>query len=429
MLQFGIATALLFFTILVGLPIAFAIGLTSIVYILITTPAFLNVIPLRMFAGVDSFILMAIPLFVFAAEIMIHSGISAKMFNLIKLLVGRYRGGLAYVNILASTVFGSISGAALSDIAGLGSIEMAAMRDDGYEENFAGAVTAMSSVQSPVIPPSNSAILYGGIMGLSVGALFVAGVVPGLLLAGSQFLYVFLVGKKMRLPKHEETYPRAEKIRILREGIVAILMPVIILGGILFGWFTPTEAAAVAVVYAVAVSFLVFRNGNLQAFRDGLWNAAKSAANLFMIIAFSSVFAWALGMHRIPDRIASFMLGLSDSLVVLTLLVNVLLVIIGMWMETGAAIILFAPILAPIMVKAGMHPVQFAMILLVNLAIGLVTPPVGVVLYAVASVGRLKFERLVRSSLPLIFIGFAVVAVISFVPEVSLFLPRLLGFI
>lgn len=429
MFEFGIATAILVFSILIGLPIAFAIGATSIVYILITTPAYISVFPLRIFAGVDSFILMAIPLFVFAAEIMIHSGISDKMFNLVKLLVGRFRGGLAYVNILASTVFGSISGAALSDIAGLGSIEMTAMRDDGYEENFAGAITAMSSVQSPVIPPSNSAILYGGIMGLSVGALFVAGVIPGLLLAGGQFLYVLAVSRKMNLPKHEEKYSREEIVRILREGIVAVLMPVIILGGILLGWFTPTEAAAVAVVYAVAVSFLVFRNGNMKAFRDGLWNAAKSAANLFMIISFSSVFAWSLGMHRIPDQIAGFMLGISTNIIVLTIMVNILLVIIGMWMESGAAIILFAPILAPVMVKAGMHPVHFAMILLVNLAIGLVTPPVGVVLYAVAAVGKLKFEKLVRSSIPLILIGFAVVAVISFVPAVSLFLPRLLGFI
>ena len=429
MFEFGIATALLVFTIIIGLPIAFAIGTTSLIYILITTPAYIKVLPLRVFAGVNSFILMAIPLFVFAAEIMIHCGISAKMFNLVKLFVGRFRGGLAYVNIFASTIFGSISGAALSDIAGLGAIEMNAMREDGYEENFAGAVTAASSIQSPVIPPSNSAILYGGIMGISVGALFIAGVIPGLLLAGTQALYVFLVGKKRNLPKREEKYTRQETARILREGIVAALMPLIILGGILLGFFTPTEAAGVAVVYALVVSLFVFRNATLKSFLDGLWSASRSAANLFMIIAFSSVFAWALGVHRIPDRIASFMLGISTDIWVLTILVNILLIIIGMWMETGAAIILFAPILAPIMTKAGMHPVHFAMILLVNLALGLITPPVGVVLYAVASVGKLKFEKLVRASTPLICIGFACVAFISFIPGLSLWLPRLLGFI
>lgn len=429
MIEFGIAFVILIISILIGIPIAFSIGITSLFYMIITDPANLVVAPLRIFSGLDSFILMAIPLFVFAAEIMVRSRISAKMFDLIKLFIGRVRGGLAYVNILASTVFGSISGAALSDIAGLGRIEIESMKDDGYKDDFACAITAASSIQSPIIPPSNIAILYGGVMSLSVGALFVAGFIPGILLAGGQFLYVALNAKRLKLPKHTEKYSSKEKRKIILEGLVAILMPVIILGGILGGLVTPTEAAAVAVVYAFLVSTLVFRNVKVRDFIKSMWVSAKTSANLFLIISFSTIFAWALGMQKVPDQIAEFMMSVTNNPYVLLLFVNILLIIIGMWMETGAAIVLFAPIIAPIMYKVGIHPIHFAMVMLINLAIGLITPPVGVVLYATSSVGSVKFERIVKAIMPLVIIAFIVVVLVTFIPEITLFLPRLLGFV
>lgn len=429
MAEFAIAFAVLILLLLIEIPIAFSIGFSSILYMLITEPGNILVAPLRIFAGLDSFILMAIPLFVFAAEVMVRSGISKKMFAFVTLFIGRFRGGLAYVNVLASTVFGSISGAALSDIAGLGKIEIESMRDDDYDLDFACAITAASSIQSPIIPPSNIAILYGGVMSLSVGALFMAGVVPGLLLAGGQFLYIRFMSKRKNLPRHTETHGKAERNKIILEGLVSLFMPVIILGGILGGLVTPTESAAIAVVYALGVSSLVFKNITWEDITQSMWASARTSANLFLIISFSTIFSWALGMQKVPDQIAVLMLRISSNPYVLLMLVNVLLIVVGMWMETGAAILLFAPILAPIMYKVGIGPIHFAMVMLINLALGLITPPVGVVLYATTAVGGVKFESLVRTIMPLVLLGLSVVLLVTFFPSITLFLPRLLGLV
>jgi tripartite ATP-independent transporter DctM subunit len=429
MTQFFIATAILIVTIIMGIPIAFAIALTTIIYILMTMPQNIVVIPLRMFSGVDSFILMALPLFVLAAEIMVTAGISTRLFNFVRLFIGRIRGGLAYVNVLASTVFGSISGAALSDVAGLGKVEIEAMKEDGYNDNFACAITAISSLQSPLVPPSNIAILYGGIMSISVGALFLAGIVPGLLLTGGQIAYIALNAKKMNLPKDLKKYSQAEIIEIVKDGLVALLMPLIIVGGILFGFVTPTESAGLAVFYAIVVSLLVYRNVNLHDFMNALWSATKSSASLFMIIAFSATFAWVMGAQNIPDKLAGFMLRISSSPTILFFIVNILLLIVGMWMSSGAAIILFAPILAPIMYKVGIHPVHFAAVMILNLTMGLITPPVGVVLYAVASVGKIKFDELVKAVIPLLITALITLALVTYIPELTLFIPRLFGLI
>ncbi len=429
MIEFVVAFVLLIVLLFIEIPIAFSIGMASLVYMVITDAGNILVAPLRIFAGLNSFILMAIPLFIFAAEIMIRSKISKKMFTFISLSIGRFQGGLAYVNVLASTVFGSIAGAALSDIAGLGKIEIDAMKEDGYEPNFACAITAASAIQSPIIPPSNIAILYGGVMSLSVGALFIAGVIPGLLLALGQFAYIKVMSKKINLPRHTEVFTKKERLQIIRDGLIAMLMPVIILGGILGGLVTPTESAAVAVLYALVVSHFVFHNLTFKDIKESMWVSAKISANLFLIISFSTIFAWALGMQKVPDQIAALMLRISENPYILLLIVNVFLIIVGMWMETGAAVLLFAPILAPVMYKVGIHPIHFAMVMLINLTVGLITPPVGVVLYATTSVGNVKFEDLVRKILPLVLLGMLVVLLVTFFPELTLFLPRLAGLV
>lgn len=430
MLEFGIATALLIITILIGFPIAYSIGLTTIFYIFITNPQNLMVIPIRMFSGINSFTLMALPLFMLAAEIMVRTGISSKLFDFVRITrVGKWRGGLAYVNVLASTIFGSISGAALSDIAGLGKVEIDAMDEEGYERGFSCAITAASSIESPLIPPSNVAILYAGTMALSVGAVLYAGFIPGLLLAGSQMLYIKLNAKRLNLPKHEKKYTAAEKKDIRIRGWIAMGMPLIILIGITAGLFTPTEAAAVAVLYALVVGIFVFKNITLEMILESLWSAGKTTANLFVITSISAVFAWAIGVEQIPQQLSAFMLGITDNKYVMLLIINLILIIVGMWMETSAAVLLFAPILSPIAVSMGVHPVHFAVLMIVNLTIGLITPPVGVVLYATSSVGRLKFEKVVKATMPLIILALGIQLLVTFIPEISLFIPRLLGFL
>lgn len=430
MIEFGIASAILIFTIIIGFPIAYGIGLTTVFYIFITNPANLLVIPIRMFSGINSFTLMALPLFMLAAEIMVRTGISGKLFNFVRVTrVGRWRGGLAYVNILANTIFGAISGAALANVASLGKVEIEAMEEDGYDREFSAALAAASSIEGPLIPPSNVAILYAGTMALSVGAVLYAGLIPGLILAASQMLYTKLNAKRLNLPKHEKEYSKTEKRGIRIGGWIAMGMPIIILIGITTGLFTPTEAAAVAVLYALVVGVFVFKNITVKMVFSSLWAAGKTTANLFVITSISAVFAWAIGVEQIPQQLAAFMHGITDSPYVMLFIMNIILIIVGMWMETSAAVLLFAPILAPIVVAMGVHPVHFAAVMILNLTIGLITPPVGVVLYAVSNVGKVKFERLVRAALPFIVLSLVVLAVVTFVPEVSLCLPRLLGFL
>lgn len=428
MLEFGIATVLLIGTILIGFPIAFSIGITTVIYILMTNPANISAIPIRMFSGINSFTLMALPLFMLAAEIMIRTGISSKLFDFVRITrFGKKRGGLAYVNILVSTIFGSISGAALSDIAGLGAVELQAMEEDGYDKGFSCAVTAASSIQSPLIPPSNVAILYAGTMALSVGAVLYAGLIPGLLLAFDEMAYVKLNSKKF--PMHEKEYTKEEKKDIRKRGLIAMGMPLIILIGITAGLVTPTEAAAVAVLYALIVGIFVFRNLTLEMVISSLKAAGKTTANLFIITSLSAVFAWAIGVENIPAQLTAFMMSVTESKYVMLLIINLIFLIVGMWMETSAAILLFVPILAPMVTAMGVHPVHFAVIVIVNLTVGLITPPVGVVLYAVANVGKEKFETVVKSTMPFILMGFALVLLLTFVPEFCLFLPRIMGFL
>ncbi len=428
MLEFGIATVLLIGTILIGFPIAFSIGITTVIYILMTNPANISAIPIRMFSGINSFTLMALPLFMLAAEIMIRTGISSKLFDFVRITrFGKKRGGLAYVNILVSTIFGSISGAALSDIAGLGAVELQAMDEDGYDKGFSCAVTAASSIQSPLIPPSNVAILYAGTMALSVGAVLYAGLIPGLLLAFGEMAYVKLNSKKF--PMHEKEYTKEEKKDIRKRGLIAMGMPLIILIGITAGIVTPTEAAAVAVLYALIVGIFVFHNLTLEMVISSLKAAGKTTANLFIITSLSAVFAWAIGVENIPAQLTAFMMSVTESKYVMLLIINLIFLIVGMWMETSAAILLFVPILAPMVTSMGVHPVHFAVIVIVNLTVGLITPPVGVVLYAVANVGKEKFETVVKSTMPFILMGFALVLLLTFVPELCLFLPRIMGFL
>ena len=428
MLEFGIATVLLIGTILIGFPIAFSIGITTVIYILMTNPANISAIPIRMFSGINSFTLMALPLFMLAAEIMIRTGISSILFDFVRITrFGKKRGGLAYVNILVSTIFGSISGAALSDIAGLGAVELQAMDEDGYDKGFSCAVTAASSIQSPLIPPSNVAILYAGTMALSVGAVLYAGLIPGLLLAFGEMAYVKLNSKKF--PMHEKEYTKEEKKDIRKRGLIAMGMPLIILIGITAGIVTPTEAAAVAVLYALIVGIFVFHNLTLEMVISSLKAAGKTTANLFIITSLSAVFAWAIGVENIPAQLTAFMMSVTESKYVMLLIINLIFLLVGMWMETSAAILLFVPILAPMVTSMGVHPVHFAVIVIVNLTVGLITPPVGVVLYAVANVGKEKFETVVKSTMPFILMGFALVVILTFVPELCLFLPRIMGFL
>ena len=427
--EFAIAMVILIGTILLGIPISYSMGITGLIYILITNPAYIVVIPNRLYEGINQFQLLAIPFFLLASDIMVNADISGKLFRLVKLFVGRFRGGLAFVNVIVSMIFGSISGTALGDIASLGPIEMNEMDKEGYDKNFSCALTCASSLESPLIPPSNIAVLYASVMSLSVGALFLAGIIPGLMLGGSQILYILSIRKRRNLPKSLEKRTGKQIVQIVVDGVITMGMPFIIIGGVLGGFFTATESANIACLYALFLGLIVYHNYHPKDFVKALGGIARQMANIFLIISFSSVFAWVMGMQKVPEAIAAFMLSLSENKYVLLLIVNIFLLIVGMWMDTGAAIILFAPIIAPIMYKVGIHPVHFAVIMLVNLTLGLVTPPVGVVLYAGAAVGKRKFEDVVKALVPFLIMAFIVLALICFIPQTATWLPRVCGFL
>jgi len=427
--NFVIAMCILIGTILIGIPISYSMGLTGLIYLLITNPAYLVIIPNRLYEGINQFQLLAIPFFLLAADIMINADISGKLFRLVKLLVGRFRGGLAFVNVVVSMIFGSISGTALGDIAALGKIEMDEMNKEGYDPYFACALTTASSLQSPLIPPSNIAVLYASVMGLSVGALFLGGLFPGVMLGVSQILYIISIRDKKNFPASKHGYGGKEVLSVISNGLLTMGMPIIIIGGVLGGFFTATESANIACVYSLILGVLVYRNYHVSDFLKALQGIARQMANIFFIIAFASVFAWVLGMERIPEQIAAFMLSVSNNKYVLLLMVNIFLLIVGMWMDTGAAIILFAPIIAPIMYQVGIHPVHFAVVMLLNLTLGLITPPVGVVLYSAAAVGKLRFEGVVSALVPFLIISVVVLALVCLIPAISTFLPGIAGFL
>lgn len=420
---------LLVVLILAGIPISYSMGITSFIYILITNVSYISVIPNRLYEGLNQFQLLAIPFFLLAADIMVHADISGKLFRFVKLFVGRFRGGLAYVNVIVSMVFGSVSGTALGDIAALGKVEMDAMDEEGYEPNFSCALTAASSLQSPLIPPSNIAVLYASVMGLSVGALFLAGLLPGVMLGLAQILYIISVRDKKNFPACQEKTGWKEKKSILLNGIITLGMPLIIIGGVLGGWFTATESANIACVYSLILGIFVYRNYHLKDFKKALGGVAHQMANIFLIISFASVFAWIMGMERVPEQIASMLLEISDNKYLLLFLINLFLLAVGMFMDTGAAIILFAPILAPIMYEVGIHPVHFAVIMLMNLTLGLITPPVGVVLYSATAVGNRKFEEVVKALVPFLILSFAALALVCLFPAITLILPETFGFL
>ena len=393
---------LLVLLILLGVPVAYSMGVTSILYILMVNPSFLKILPVRTMIGVNSFILMSIPFFMLTAEIMVQADISRKLFAFARLLVGRFRGGLAFVND--------------------------EMEKEGYDKDFSIALSAASSLQSPLIPPSTTVMVYAGCVTISTGALLMGGLGPGLLIGLSQIVYILFIRKKRNFPKDVREYAPGEKKAIVKDGIIALILPLIILGGILGGFFTATEAAAVAAVYALILAFFVYKSMNLKSFGKVLWTTSRTVANIFLIVAFSNAFSWAAGMEQIPDKLAEMLLQISSNPIILLFIVNIFYILAGMVMDVGAAIILFAPILAPVMIKVGVDPVHFAILTITNLTMGVLTPPVGLVLFSAVSVGKRPFDKVVKALTPFLAIDAVILILLIVCPPITTAIPHMLGF-
>jgi tripartite ATP-independent transporter DctM subunit len=420
-------TILLFLVFLVlliiGFPIAFALGISAFVYILFSDLP-LMVIPQKMYAGIDVFVLLSITGFIMAGNLMNASGITSRIIRFCNALLGHIRGGLGLANVGASMLFGGISGTAIADTASIGSVMIPAMKKEGYDTEFSCAVTASSSTIGPIIPPSLPMIIAATLTGLSVGKLFVAGIVPGVLLGLGFMAVTYLISVKRKYPKSQRTPLNQVALRFV-EAFWAIMMTLVILFGIIGGIFTPTEASIVAVVYAVAVGLWIYKELSLRMIPAILLQSAKTTASLMVLVGFANLFAWIMTVEELPQLIADSMLELTENKLLLLLMINLLLIFVGAFMETIAALLILFPVLLGVAIQVGVDPVQFAIIMVVNLVIGLTTPPVGVCLFVASSIGNISLERITKAGLPFLLVSILILLLVTYVPEVSLWLPGL----
>lgn len=426
LVPFWIFMALLF----MGMPVVFALLLgPGVALWLDDRPmTFFAMMQQRLFNGLDSFPLMAVPFFILAGDLMNRGNITMQLVELSKALIGHVRGGLAQVNILSSILFAGLSGSAVADTSALGSMLIPAMEKNGYTRKFAAAVTAASAVIGPIIPPSGIMILYAFVMNVSVAGLFAAGIVPGLLIGLSLMALTSWLAKRYGFPTANRPATWRERGTALRVAFWPLLTPIILLGGILSGVFTPTEAAAVAAGYALVISLFVSRSLAFKDLGPVLRDTALASATVLLLVAAAVSFSSVISLFKTPQALTDMVLGISENPYILLFAVNILLFIVGMFLDAGPAILILGPILGPAMVSFGVDPLHFAILMCVNVTVGLVTPPMGLVLFVAAAISHEKVETIAKALLPFLAVEFAVIFLITFFPEVPLTLPRLLGF-
>jgi len=411
-----------------GMPVGFAIGVAGMIGILDMGPRFMTMAPDRIFAGLDLFPFLAMPFFILAGEIMNRSGITLGLVKLADSLVGWMRGGMAHSNMVASVLFAGITGSATADAAAFGNTLVPAMEKAGYTRPYACAVTAAGSIIGPTIPPSTLMIIYGSIMGVSIAGLFAAGILPGLLICGICMAVIALTARRKNLPKGEGRPSIRSVFSALREGILAALLPIFILGSILFGFATPTEAAAIAVAYALFVGGVIYRALSWRDLYEIAVRTTRITGVIFLIIAAASILGWWMTFNRVPQAIASAMLSISENPDIIIGLILLLLLLIGLVMDINATLIILAPVLAPLTVKIGMDPVHAGVMIVLALNISLMTPPVGACLFVLASVTGETVEAITKELWPFIIAEVFILGLIAFWPGLTLFIPRLLGF-
>lgn len=421
--------AIFFALMLLGTPVAFALAVTAVAALVqMDALAMLRIVPMKFYSGIDLFSLMAMPFFILAGDIMNRIRITDRLVDLANVMVGWLRGGLAQVNILVSIFFAGLTGAAVADTAALGKMLIPAMERQGYPRPFAAAITAASSVIGPIIPPSIIMVIYGSLMQVSIAGLFAAGIIPGLLMAAGLMVYTAIIAKRRGLPKVGQPASVREVGTAVKRALLPLMMPVIILGGILGGIFTPTEAAAVAVAFALVVGFLVYRNLGLRDMPAVLSDMVRSSGSVFIILSAASIIGWIMAMEQVPQAIGGALLGISENPVIFLLIVNAMLLVIGMFMDMTAVLIILGPILHPIAVQLGIDPLHFGIVMVVNINLALMTPPLGACLFVACSVSRLSLEVLSRQILPFLAVEVVVLGLITYIPALSTTVPRMLGF-
>jgi tripartite ATP-independent transporter DctM subunit len=415
---------ILFTLLVVGVPVAVSLGVPSLIFIMLEGIPSIVVLH-NMVNGVNSFTLIAIPFFILAGHLMNTGGITNRIFAFARSLVGWLPGGLGHVNIGASVIFAGMSGAAVADAGGLGNVEIKAMKDAGYDTDFSVGITAASSTIGPIIPPSLPLVIYGVMADTSIGQLFAAGLVPGLLMAFSLMIMVSWYSKIRQYPKDDHFSFNILWITFTR-AFFPLMTPVIIVGGISTGIFTPTEAAVAAVAYSMFLGIFVYRTLSLRNIIKVSQETIETTASILMIVATSTIFAWILTANQFALLFAEQLLYFTDNKTIILLIITVMVLIIGCFMETIAAITILVPVLLPVAIQIGIDPVHFGIILILNLMLGLLTPPVGMVLYVLAKVSDIPFERCVIATAPFLIPLVVVLLLLTFIPAISMWLPTLI---
>ena len=421
-----ILTLLIVFAVLVVIrvPVAFAIGLACLV-VLITFDALpIEALPHKLVGGIDAYVFLAIPLFILAGVLMNAGGITDRLFSFARILVGHVPGGLGHANVVASILFAWMSGSAVATVGGLGEIEIKAMRDNGYDLPFAASVATIGSVLGPIIPPSIPMIIYAALTEESLGKIFLGGIIPGLLIGLSLMAVIYIMARRRGYPRDVRSRLR-EVVKASRQAVIPLLMPVIMLGGIVSGIFTPTEAAAVAALYALLISVFVYRTVHWRDLPKLFTDTMVTTAVVTFIISTTSAFSLILTVEDAGTKLAGAVLGLSANKYVVLFLINVLLLVFGALMEAGVVLILFIPILYPLAIQLGIDPIHFGVLLCANLMIGVATPPVGMSLFVMSHISGLRMETLMRAILPFLIPLLLCLLLLTYVPEVVSFLPDL----
>lgn len=422
---------LVFFTLAVlGVPVGIVVGLTTFFgFIYIGNDILFSMVAQRMFSAMNNFTFLALPFFLLTGEIMNKVGLTGRLVDFSNLFFGRLKGGLAQVNIVTSIIFGGISGAAVADTAALGSIFIPTMEKHGYDRPFSTAVTIASSIIAPIIPPSIIMVLYGAIMEVSIAGLFAAGIVPGLMIGVILMILTRIIAGRRNYPTNPEPFTVKLVASRTRKASWALLMPIIILGGILGGIFTPTEAAAIAVGLALFIGLVVYRNVTFSQLYQVFLNSAVTIGVITILLSCASVLAWFLAIEQVPEMVAGLFLSISTNKYVILLLINIFLVVIGMFMDIGPALLILGPIMAPLAVSVGVHPLHFGIMMCMNLNIALMTPPMGACLFMGMIVSELRLGEIVKALWPFIIAEFFVLFLVIYFPVFTMTIPRLLGFV
>ncbi|WP_099354757.1 TRAP transporter large permease [Fredinandcohnia onubensis] len=409
---------------IISVPIAISLGLASVITILVLNPISLESFTQTTIQGLNSFPLMAVPLFAFAGDIMARGGISKRLLDLVSVFFDRFTGGLGVVAIVTSLFFAAISGTGSATVAAIGTIMIPAMVAKNYNKPFAGALVATAGTVGTLIPPSITMIIYAVAAGVSVTGMFSAGIGPGILVGIALSIYTIYYARKHKYTGERKEYSFKSFLLLFFNAIPALLLPVIILGGIYGGVFTPTEAAAVGCVYGIIISVFVYKEVKISELPFIGYNACLLSAGVLIIIGVSTGFGHILTITQVPTTIANFILSITSNVILVLLLINLLLLVVGTFMETNAAIIILVPVLLPVVIELGVDPIHFGLIMILNLAIGFITPPLGANLFMASQVSRIKFDLLARAIGPWVVVMVIVLLLVTFIPEISMTIPN-----